>query len=277
MTLVALAADTTPHALLAACAPTLTGRAEPRSEQLGAWSVVTDGPPARAGSWTAVGRPVADPWGLPGEPERDGAALQTLATDLERWGPAAIQLAAGPVVAFRDDGMIVRALNGLIPVFAAVTGCVVSTDEALVRRLTSGEVHRIPPGHLVDPAVGVRNIVDALVPDPLVHRPSRTAGSALERRVRALGASGRLHELPEELVSLVDGTTVIARLHTLGEGSDVLWAPDQGVLDDLERLAVVRDQVGPNVWRRFDSVGHRVVAPWLERPALDLATAGALS
>lgn len=268
MSLLVAAHDQSAEGLAAAVAPYILGRWpwEARTTTWGALVVVGDGW-AEADGWLILGRPQAHPWGVPGAP----LSYARIGAELSRFGPAALQSSAGPIVALDlMDGGVVRAVNGIIPLFASRTGSwVTGTSLEATTAVTTDPLYRVPPGARAAPDGTVTLIADAFVPESVPGATWRNFQQELDavmaplgpRRIACLGAT-----------SAPSGAWARATW-ALDAYEELVFLPDTSVLEahaaPLSRYLQVRDSVLPELWWASRLAGRWLCAPGFERPALD--------
>lgn len=233
--------------------------------------LVVNAPFSKFGRWLVVGVPLASPWGVPGV-DLPG---DEVASELDRYGPAAMQLTSGPVLAIDlSTGAVLRALNGIIPASATAGGrWAASSSREVITALTGMGSHAIGPGCLAAPDGTIAPVCGTLVRESVAGVAWSGIDAEIGKRLAPLGpmspaglARGPgVVEDPEArsvLLSGVEGRAVFAP--TLSEGF--------GPGDAMERYLRLRDEVLPSLWWRAWLLGLWLCAPAFERPAVDLVS-----
>ena len=223
----------------------------------GAGGRLAGGGGAGAGS---LGRSPPPDVGRDGGDGGDGAA-QALAAAFDRYGPAAVQLAAGPFAAVHlGYGTVVRAINGIVPVYVARQGSwVASTSAAVVGALSADRaVEPLPPGASVSPSAEIATW-GPIAPDPAA---GDVPWAWIERSVRErVAGHGALSEVPGQAdvwCTAADHALYLPRL----------TAPRHGP-DPAARYAHLRREALPRLWWTARLAGRWLFAPAFERPVLD--------
>lgn len=226
----------------------------------GCFAVAGPEAPTTEDRWLVIGTPTADPWGRPIQP-MDAAIVRD---DLARYGVHASQLTAGPhVAADLETGELVRALNGIVPVFESV-GLVraVGTHPAVVSSIAGSSALLV--------AASCRSgepLTDEPVVEALAALSWKGIGAEVDERLRALG---RLRPVTLGPAHHEHRLVVTERAPTAP-----LYLPDLSALDrssDAVRGYLdLRDRVLPDLWWRARLRGWWLHAPAFERVACDLA------
>ncbi len=271
MTVVALAHCVRPEQLLSHIARHAAPGATviSRATDWGAFAVV-DSPSWTVGRWLVAGMPQAHPWGVP-IADLPG---NIVASELERFGPGAIQMTAGPLVAIDMSlGAVLRAVNGIMPLTVSVTGpFVASTSAHVVASLSGGAGRSVSPGFIAFPD-GTEMAACGMVVRELLARVSWAGIEAeVARQLASLGPlrpanlplGPRLKHRHDEFRSVRIGKVgnrpiFIPRFSTRAEPADA-----------LSRYLRLREWYLPSLWWRARLVGSWLCAPAFERPSLDL-------
>ena len=271
MSLTALTAGSEAE-LLAAAGPSLRSAVEVRTRRVaGLCLLIADFPVGESGSWLVFGEPASHPWGLPGT----ACAPAVIAGDFARWGAAAIQACAGPFIAL-DLGAPggVRALNGIVPLFVGDEPWTIGTDAGTIQRLTGRAPQAVPPGFMASRQRGLQMAGATFPPESAPLFSWRHFAEEVEAEIgRTIGSTSRVH-LPAGGVSAVTARRS-AELRAIAGTNDVLWLPDLESIGDSVCLRRLRDEIAPLLWRDLARLQRRLLVPWLERPALDLASLAA--
>lgn len=234
-----------------------------------AWGavVVVNGPFARSERWLVAGMPLADAWGLPDEALHPAV----VAAELDQYGPACIQQVAGPVLAVDlSSGGVLRAMNGIVPVFVGQGVPWLASTSAAVVASISADVTPVPCGAYHSPAR-----VSAMSWDALIRNPTKgLTWPALDAEVRA--SVSRLGHLKRVWLPGVGGL--------LDDDLDALWlalpphvvflprlTSGRSAADDASRYVRLRTETAPMLWWRARLAGLWLCAPAFERPAHDMA------
>lgn len=241
---------------------------EARSTPWGA-VVVVNGPFASGGAWLVAGMPLADPWGLPGTP----LSPAVVASELDRYGPAAIQQVAGPVVAIDMlSGGVLRAMNGIVPVFTGRGGPWVASTCAAVVAATGTDVKLVPCASYQPPGG-----LAAVSWEGSIENPARgLTWATLDSEVRA--AASRLGRLSTACLPPVDGVDdADVDAVTLAERPYAVFLPHltdrREARGGAARYQLLRNEIGPKLWWQARLIGIWLCAPALERPAHNMAMA----
>lgn len=228
------------------------------SEATRAGSLVVRGAPiGRAGDWIVAGRPVSDPWGVPD----DDLSCESLAWDFNRYGPAAVQLGAGPFVAVNSvDGRVVRSMSGLVPLYVSQgPPWLVATSVELVAALGGTDIRMVVEGSSISPT-GTTASFGAIPADPgRCQIPWGWFQSRITDRVDLLGEFQRS--------SFADDVW-FAR----SASGDAVYLPDLSKMtrhgDALRAYGEMRSAL-PDLWWQARLGGRWLFAPGFERPVLD--------
>ncbi len=233
--------------------------------------VVVNAPFAKVGRWLVVGMPQACPWGVPGIDLPAGA----VASELDQYGPAAIQMASGPMVAVDlSTGAVLRPLNGIIPVVATAGGqWAASTSHEVVRAITGTAGHTIGPGRLAGPDGTDASVCGSMVEESIAGVTWSGIDAEVQRVLAPLGplAPAGLARGP---VVVDDPESSSVRLSGV-EGRAVFvptLADRSGNGGEMRRYLRLRDELLPRLWWRAWLVGLWLCAPAFERPAVDLVS-----
>lgn len=220
-------------------------------------SLLVAGPDtARDGDWLVAGAPTADPWGLPfrARPLADVAAL------FARYGPAAVQIPAGPFVAVNlADGTAVRALNGIVPLYVPARGphWVASTSASLVAAVTGAPAISLRPGESARPGRDRRCWSLDLPAEQTPAMRFTWAAAVVAEALREHGVSvGHANHVGDSVYGAAGAYSVF-----------VPGLPRQRA---LARYGHLRDDVLPRLWWRERQAGRWLCAPLFERPVLDM-------
>lgn len=236
--------------------------------------IVVDAPSWEAGRWLVAGLPQADPWGLPGM----DLAGDRVALELERYGPAAIQLTSGPLVAVdMSTGAVLRAFNGIMPLAVSSTGgWAASTSPDVLTCITGARGLSVEAGSLASPGGTFSKVCGGMVAESLPGVTWSGIDAEIERRLAPLGRLGeaRLARGPalEE-----DGEIRYVRCRP--DWQRAVFVPP--LSRELTRGAEMtyytwlREHVLPQLWWRARLVGLWLCAPAFERPAFDLVMSAA--
>lgn len=266
MSVVAVAEGLTSGEVLAAVARAVGGRDWPAEAFETGWGAVAvaGAPTARAGDWLVAGAPVLDPWGVPAAAPAGGSDVGPVAAAFDRYGPAAVQLAAGPFLAIDlAYGRVVRAINGIVPVHVSTLGrWVASTSAQVVGALGGGD----PDGYeIAAPGSSVSHAGDVatwgpIPPDPGVATlPWAWVDRSVGERVSGLGALAPFPGEPD--------------LWCTAHGPAALYLPrlqpsPRGP-DPLARYGDLRREALPRLWWKVRQAGRWLYAPAFERPVVD--------
>jgi len=232
--------------------------------------LVVNAPSSKVGRWLVVGVPQACPWGVPGI----DLPASAVAAELEQYGPAAIQLASGPMVAIDlSNGAVLRAVNGIIPVATTVGArWAASSSKEVVTAVTGMASHVIEPGCLATPDGTGASACGSTVEESIAGVTWAGIDAEVQRRIAPLGplaAAGLARgpgviddpEASSVRLSGVAGRAVfLPRLNASGDGQE------------MRRYLRLRDEVLPRLWWRAWLVGLWLCAPGFERPTLDLVS-----
>jgi hypothetical protein len=175
-----------------------------------------------------------------------------------------MKLCSGPVAAFEiERNTAIRAVNGLIPLFVGDAPWVVSTERAVVERLTGRRARLVPPGHQVSADEETVDVGDACADHTLLQPSRRVLGREARARIAHLGAM-KTHNLP--VVDLC-GASWVPRVHEVIGTNDMLWLPDSRTIRGRAGIRRARAQLAPALWHRLDAAGRRLLVPCIERPA----------
>jgi hypothetical protein len=229
------------------------------------WGVaITAGPDIlREGNLVFMGAAVSDPWGVPGTPLNGLQVLRRFA----RYGTSASQLAAGPfALADLDSGILVPALNSIVPVFSGVgTHGAVGTHPQIVSDLCEGaSPRRVPPGSCtsIDGAHINGHPPDVAEALPLV------ALAGLDREVAHHIKRGgrRQHQLWSHRIWSDHA------LHARRVRGAIVAQPRLAHLADsqnpIDDLALIRSRVD-DLWWRAGLRNLHLFVPAFERPSYD--------
>lgn len=245
MTLFTLAERVEADALRTALAPHVPSHWELMAETTGGGALATAGVGfGNSSSWLVCGAPVDHPWGAPGAPRRP---LDAVAAHFDRYGPAAVQLVAGPVVALDlSAGTVVRAINGIVPAFYSASGpWVVATSAAAVSAVSGEGALALPPGS----AVGPDRVVTSWAANMPDGHETRAPWKWIETESDAAATA---HPAP------ADAAVFLPRL-----------APFARDKRSWQRYASLRNEL-PRRWWEARLKGRWLYAPAFERPALDV-------
>lgn len=268
--IVSLARDVTAGQLVTSMAPHVAriGTGMAMRTPWGAVAVA-DGPSWRVGDWLVAGYPQVHPWGVPGA-DLSGSEV---AAELNRYGPAAIQMTSGPFVAVDLlTGSVLRAMNGIVPVVVSVRpNWVASTSAEAAASIASGPLRAVPAGHFASPDGMVTSACGTFVGESVPEVNWAGIASEVNSVLAPLGALKRLQ--------LAGAPSPDCRVH-----AQRVWsAPQPGRAIFSPRLAArvrtgreltdyfsIRENVLPKLWWRARLTGHWLCAPAFERPALEL-------
>jgi hypothetical protein len=222
---------------------------------------------AEIDGWLILGCPQQHPWGVPGAQ----LPFALIAAELSRYGPAALQSTAGPVVALDLlDGGGITALNGIIPLFASQSGSwVTGTSFEAVGAVTRSAVQRIPPGALASPDGTVALMGDAFVPESVPGATWRNFQQELDALMQRLGPR-RIAKLGSVSTSSCDWARTT---WDLGGHEEFVFMPKamdrRAGATPLTRYCHLWNSVLPELWWASRLVGRWLCAPGFERPAID--------
>lgn len=270
MTLFAVVHDMSPEELLTKVAPHLPSvRTCTTSTTSWGTVLVVNAPFSKVGRWLVVGVPQACPWGVPGI-DLPG---DMVASELDRYGPAAIQMVTGPMVAVDlSNGALLRPLNGIIPVATSVgSQWAASTSRDVVTAITGTTGYILGPACLATPDGAVESICGTMIKESIAGVTWSGVDAEIQRRLAPLGPLAAVglarglgvvedRESTSVRLSGVEGRAVF--VPTLSQGS--------GDGDGMRRYLRLRDEVLPRLWWRAWLVGLWLCAPAFERPAVDL-------
>jgi hypothetical protein len=263
VSVVAVAEGVTSAEVLAAVARAVGGREWPAEAFETGWGAVAvaGAPTARVGDWLVAGAPVLDPWGVPAP--AGGNDVGPVAAAFDRYGPAAVQLAAGPFLAVDlAYGRVVVAINGIVPVHVSTLGrWVASTSAQVVDALGKGGpegYETAAPGTSVSPA-GEGATWGPITPDPGVATvPWAWVDRSVGERVAGLGVLAPFPGEPDLWCAAHDQAIYLPRLKSSPRGPD-----------PLARYADLRREALPRLWWKARQTGRWLYAPAFERPVVD--------
>jgi hypothetical protein len=270
MMLMALAHGMRPERLLALVAPRMAPAAT-ATTRVTDWGslVLFDMPVGEIGRWLVAGVPQADPWGVPGIDLHN----DTAAAELQRYGPAAIQLTSGPVIAVdMSTGAVLRPLNGIIPLVVSSGGeWVASTSPGLVAGITGRTPLRVEAGSTASPDGTIAGVCGRIVGESV---PGVT-WSGIERELqRRLAPLGPLHRAELARGPALEDDQEARHVRSGGRLDRPLFLPpftSRRARDGaVSHYLWLREQVLPRLWFRARLLGLWLCAPAFERPALEL-------
>lgn len=272
MTLFAVVHDMSPEELLTKVTPDLPSvRTCTTSTTSWGTVLVVNAPYAKVGQWMVVGVPQACPWGVPGI----DLPADAVAAELDQFGPAAIQMVSGPLVAVDlSNGAVLRPLNGIIPVAtSAGSQWAASSSREVVAAITGAASQTVGPGCLATPDGTVASACGTMVEESIAGVTWSGIDAEIQKRLAPLGPLAPAH-LARGPGIVEDPQSTSVRLSGV-EGRAVFvprLSDASGDGDEMGRYLRLRDEVLPRLWWRAWLVGLWLCAPAFERPALDLVS-----
>lgn len=220
------------------------------SEAWGSW-IVAEAASRREPSWhrrkrwLLAGRPTKSPWGCGLQRVDFGAVVEAL----ERFGPAATTMYAGPLVVIDlSSGFWYSSLNGILsPGVLACDPRIQSLSAPLRRPPAEGR----PIGDL-SPAFSYRGLV-----------------RELQSFVGEVGDRFALDDPTKPALEL-GGTDCSNEVFETRHGALLAWPKNlEQILTQPRLLGRARDEVVPELAWRADRLGRDLLAPFLERVVLD--------